>query len=165
MSLSKIYFKDLWARHVPDKNLYTEIEPGRSVAIYRVFMKEKAPVWAFYDCVHCVDTNAVCRAHQFALHGHDGVRRHVNRLVRQRRTDTVRQSNDVVLWSLDILSEETALRADIIDEHNEEFTVMWRAFRHGRNTIFYRDTGLTLPICCRFPKSNLYQAYRDAHTD
>lgn len=45
-----------------------------------VFQREDAPLDAFYDCRRCVALEEVCRKHQFALYGENGVRRYLQGL-------------------------------------------------------------------------------------
>lgn len=58
---------------------------------------------------------------------------------------------------------ETALRVDVMDDEAVSFRSLWAQFRDELTRIFYRDTGCHLPRCCRFPRSNLYQALQEKH--
>lgn len=58
---------------------------------------------------------------------------------------------------------ETVCRVDVMDEMDAAFRTLWWSFRSQLGVIFRRETGLILPACCRFPRSNLYSAYRDCH--
>lgn len=172
-----LFLEELWARHVPDKNVYELSQSGRKQVVRRVFQRHSAPVWAFYDCRYCVDPDIVCRKHQFVIFGHDGVRRYVEsweqgRFAR-RRPSVVRPEEPLTKIMVDYLqiqdgphrlaNEETADRADIIDECFADFRSLWYEFRLCRGDIFLRDTGVHLPVCVRFPQSNLYRAFRENH--
>lgn len=170
---------DLWKRHVPDKNLYETLESGRRSVVRRVFQRRDAPEWAFYDCCWCTSPMAVCYNHQFVLYGHDGVRRYIedrNGFHQALRQGNVSSSSTEVLKDIlteylnltspevmDLLCTETACRVDVMDECDAAFRSLWSEFRAKRGNIFHRDTGVYLPMCCRFPQSNLYIAFREAH--
>lgn len=62
-----------------------------------------------------------------------------------------------------LFRNETALRADVIDEWFQSQLCAWNEFRVQLNLAFFRDTGVHLPPCCRFPRSDLYQYLRQSH--
>lgn len=160
----------LWARHVPDKNLYDCTKTGRPVVIRRVFQREKAPMWTFYQCERCVSLYSVCRRHQFVLHGEDGVRHYVESQLRclpkteeMVKRDVQRHAVLSKEGAYAIRSAETADRVDIMDEYLMDSKALWWEFRRCRSEIFREDTGIHLPICCKFPRDNLYKAFTDHH--
>lgn len=71
----------------------------------------------------------------------------------------------VVPGSEDLCCMETALRVDIVDECDALYRLCWNQFRADLSALFHRETGLYLPPCCRFPRSNLYLAYRQSHQE
>lgn len=181
---------DLWARHVPDKNVYHTTDAGRRIVVARVFQRKNAPMWAFYKCPTCVRIEVVCSRHQFVIHGQHGVHQYVRDgyywrdsitecpMPRPTRRNRVRRQPDPVetLTNLltdslnlspdavdELLSSEVSLRVDIMDEHDADHRALWQAFRSDLATIFHRETGIHLPICSRFPRSNLYRAFRECH--
>lgn len=70
----KEVLKDLWSRHVPDKNVYGD--DGRVVS--RVFQRYDSPEDAFFDCYFCITPGVVCRWHQIELRGRLGIRWYVD---------------------------------------------------------------------------------------
>lgn len=182
---------ELWARHVPDKNIYGVTNAGRRVVVARVFQRKSAPMWAFYDCESCVRNDVICSRHQFVIHGHYGVQRYVedgyywrdceypimpraprrNRARKPSAEETAAELSRILTDVLklnspeldDLLRSEVSLRVDIQDEHEAFHRSLWKSFRSEMGHIFHRETGVHLPICCRFPQSNLYAAFREAH--
>ena len=163
---------NLWARHIPDKNRYDYTKAGRPIVVRRVFQKEKAPLWAYYHCQRCVDNSTVCRKHQFVLYGEDAVRHYVEAQIRclskvDRMSRILKEVTTATMnpeQTDEIYAAETADRADLGDEYMLEIRSIWWEFRRCRSEIFHRDTGIHLPLCCKFPRDNLYQAFRDHHT-
>lgn len=169
------FLEDLWRRNVPDKTVRLELKNGQTIVTKRVFQKKTAPKWAFYDCTVCRRVDAVCRKHQFCLVGPNAVRHYVDSWLRSRSSssatdvDTTKLSS--VLMNLNLASsvsvdlecQETADRVDVMDEYFAKSRELFNDFRLRRSDVFYRDTGIHLPLCCKFPQSNLYRAYRDYH--
>lgn len=62
-----------------------------------------------------------------------------------------------------LLCMETALRADLICDSDTDRRSLWFQFRSDLCRIFLKETGVHLPICCRFPSANLYRAFREHH--
>lgn len=79
---ARAVWNDLWSRHVPDKTTYGEITDGRRVVQRRVFQRQDAPKWAFFECPYCVRMDTVCRNHQFELRGPHGVTRYIDQVTR-----------------------------------------------------------------------------------
>jgi hypothetical protein len=63
----------------------------------------------------------------------------------------------------DLQCEETSDRVDIMDEYHTGMRNLFREARRSRAIVFFIDTGRSLPICCKFPKSNLYAALCEHH--
>jgi hypothetical protein len=173
-SRRQAFIEDLWRRNVPDKTTRLQLKGGQIIVTRRVFQKKSAPVWAFYDCTRCRDIDFVCKKHQFALFGHDGVRHYVDTWTRNSGQEMMlsnlmdslkvdEEDEEVVKECTNLLCEETGDRADVMDEYMAETRKLFNQFRLRRGEVFYRDTGIHLPICCKFPQSNLYRAYRDYH--
>jgi len=183
---------ELWARHVPDKNLYQTTDAGRRFVVARVFQRKSAPMWAFFDCETCVRNDVVCSRHQFVIYGHHGVQQYVENGYYWRDTDfppmprpprrnrgrsstasntSVETLSRILTDTLnlkpdfldDLLRSEVSLRVDIMDEHDADHRALWRSFRSDLGEIFLRETGIHLPPCSRFPQGNLYTAFREAH--
>lgn len=64
----------------------------------------------------------------------------------------------------DLACMETSLRADIVSEWLRDYYGLWSCFRSDMGNIFLEETGVPLPLCCRFPRSDLYQMLRRRHT-
>lgn len=182
---------ELWARHVPDKNVYGTSSGGRKIVVAWVFQRKSAPMWAFYDCESCVRNDVVCGRHQFIIRGHHGVQRYIEdgyywrdcehpmmpRPPRRNRANAVTSEEAAADLSRiltevlrlnspeldDLMRSEVSLRVDIQDEHEAFHRSLWRSFRSELAAIFHRETGVHLPPCSRFPQSNLYAAFREAH--
>ena len=63
----------------------------------------------------------------------------------------------------DLCCMETSLRADLMADSDAIHRSLWFAFRSDLRSIFLKETGVHLPICCRFPSSALYKAFREHH--
>lgn len=161
------FLEDLWKRNVPDKTQRLELRNGQNMVTKRVFQKKSAPR-AILTCDQCKHPKFVCRKHQFSLFGHDGVRRYVDAWYHHRQPEP-RLSDVMASLNLqsdeadDLERQETADRVDVMDEYFAKSRELFNQFRLRRGELFYRDTGIQLPICCKFPQSNLYRAYRDYH--
>lgn len=81
---TRLILRDLWSRHVPEKNSYEELN-GRRVVYGRVFMRENVSVDVYITCYWCLAHGVVCRTHQFRLFGMRGIRDYVEDTLVQRR--------------------------------------------------------------------------------